>query len=127
MALALQLLDLFANNAGFLFGIPNAGDGRLLANFAIGEEGFAKPALIMRDQARRDREDMPARAVIALEPNDFRARKIVLETQNCAAPGAPPAIDRLIVIANAADVLAPLREQPQPQILGGVGVLIFID
>ena len=31
MALALQLLDLFADHAGFFFRIPHAGDGRLLA------------------------------------------------------------------------------------------------
>ena len=81
----------------------------------------------MRDQARRDGEDMPGRAVIALEPNDFRARKIAFETQNVIDLGAAPAIDRLIVVADATDILAPLREQPQPQILGRVGILIFID
>ena len=127
MALALQLLDLFADHAGFFFRIPNAGDGRLLAQRAIGEERLAKPPLIMRDETRGRGEDMAGRAVIALEPDDFRARKIALEAQNIIDLGAPPAIDRLIVVADAADIVAPLGEQPQPQILGGVGVLIFID
>ena len=103
------------------------GDGWLLANFAIGEEGFAEPPLVMRDQARRDAEDMPGRAIIAFEPDDFRARKIGLEAQDVIDLGAAPAIDRLIVVADATEILAPLREQPQPQILGRVGVLIFID
>src|ERR1700730_17115438 len=51
MALALNLLDLFANYAGFFLRIPDPGDGWFLAGFAIGEEGFSKPALAMRDQA----------------------------------------------------------------------------
>src|SRR5450759_3212511 len=127
MALALQLLDLFGNNAGFFLRIPNAGDGWLLANFAIGEERFAEPSLVMRDEARRDREDMPGRAVIALEPNDFRARKIALEAQNIIDLGAAPAIDRLVVVADTTDILPPLAEQPQPQILRRVGILILID
>ena len=94
---------------------------------AIGEERLAEPPLIMRDETRGDREDMAGRAVIALEPDDFRARKIALEAQNIIDLGAAPAIDRLIVVADAADIVAPLGEQPQPQILGRVGVLIFID
>ena len=81
----------------------------------------------MRDQARRDGENMPGRAIIALEPDDFRARKIRLEAQDVVDLGAAPAIDRLIVVADATDVLAPLRQQPQPQILDRVGVLIFVD
>src|SRR6202047_4478210 len=58
MAVALNLLDLFANHAGFFLRIPDPGDGWFLANFAIGEEGFSEPPLVMRDQARRDRENV---------------------------------------------------------------------
>src|ERR1700730_2601394 len=58
MALALNLLDLFANDAGLFFGVPDPGDGWLLAQFAIGEEGFSEPPLVTRDQARRDRENV---------------------------------------------------------------------
>ena len=50
-----------------------------------------------------------------------------LEAQDVVDLGAAPAVDRLIVVADAADVAAALREQPQPQILGDVGVLIFVD
>src|ERR1700730_2393020 len=127
MALALELLDLFANHAGFFLRIPDAGHGWFLANFAIGEKGFSEPSLVMRDQTRRDAEDMPGRAIITFQPDDFRARKIGLEAQDVIDLGAAPAIDRLIVVADATEILAPLREQSQPQILGRVGVLIFID
>ena len=70
---------------------------------------------------------MRGRAVILLEPDDLRAGKILLEPQDVGDLGAAPRIDRLVVVADAADVLALLREQPQPQILGLVGVLIFVD
>src|ERR1700731_2403425 len=82
MALALNLLDLFANHAGFFLRIPDPGDGWFLASLAIGEEGFSEPPLVMRDQARRDAEDMPGRAIITLQADDFRARKIGLEAQD---------------------------------------------
>ena len=41
--------------------------------------------------------------------------------------GEPPAVDRLVVVADAADVAARLGEQGQPVVLRGVGVLIFVD
>ncbi len=139
----------------------------------------------MRDQVRGRGEDVARRAIIALQPNDFGAGKIVVEAQDIVDLSTPPAIDRLIVVADAADVfgvrlrlgrrhsgmrallprpacgergrfrkccvrgwlsnpltriasqsdLSPqagrgkrrrLRQQPQPQILCDVGVLIFV-
>src|SRR3546814_15999102 len=41
--------------------------------------------------------------------------------------GATPAVDRLIVVADTTDVVMLLRQQPQPQILRHVGVLVFVD
>ena len=67
------------------------------------------------------------RAVIALEPDHGRAGKVVLEAQDVVDLGAAPAVDRLVVVADAADVLRALADQPQPQILRDVGVLIFVD
>ena len=67
------------------------------------------------------------RAVVALEADHVGAGKILLEAQDVVDLGAAPAIDRLVVVADAADVLAPLGEQPQPEILGDVGVLVLVD
>jgi hypothetical protein len=41
--------------------------------------------------------------------------------------GPAPAIDRLVVVAHAADVLTALGQQAQPQVLGDVGVLVLVD
>ena len=101
---ALQLLDLLADGAGFLFGIPGAGDGDLLAVDILGAQRLAEPAFIMRDQMRGGGEDVAGGAVIAFEADDLGAGKIVLEAQDVVDLGAAPAIDRLVVVADAADV-----------------------
>jgi len=59
----------------------------------------------MRDQIGCGGEDMAGGAVIALEPDHLGAGKIVLEAQDVVDLGAAPAVDRLVVIADAADVL----------------------
>ena len=107
-------LDRFADDARLLLAVPDTGDGRLLAQARVGEQRLAEPALIVGDEPRGDREDVAARAVVALEPDDPRARKILLEAEDVVDVGAAPAVDRLIVVADAADVAAPLRQQAQP-------------
>jgi hypothetical protein len=58
---------------------------------------------------------------------DLGAREVALEAQDVVDLGPAPAIDRLVVVAHAADVLAALGQQPQPQVLGDVGVLVLVD
>ena len=70
---------------------------------------------------------MRRRAVVLLEPDDLRAGEIALEAQDVADLGAAPAIDRLVVVADAAEIAMLLRQQPQPQILRDVGVLVLVD
>ena len=67
------------------------------------------------------------RAVVALQPDDRGAREVLLEAQDVADLGAAPAVDRLVVVADAGDVLVPLGEQAQPEVLGDVGVLVLVD
>ncbi len=81
----------------------------------------------MGDQVRGGGQDMRRRAVVALQPDDGGAGKILLEAQDVADLGAAPAVDRLVVVADAADVLRALRQQPQPEILRHVGVLVLVD
>src|SRR5262249_6762903 len=101
---ALQLLDLLADGARFLFRVPGAGHGDLLAVDVLGAQRLAEAAFIVRDQMRGGGEDVAGRAVIALEADHFGAGKIVFEAQDVVDLGAAPAIDRLVVVADAADV-----------------------
>ena len=102
--LALQLLDLLADGAGFLFRVPRAGDADFLAGLVVGAQRLAEPAFVVRDQVRRGGKDMAGRAVIALQPDHDGAGKVVLEAQDVVDLGAAPTVNRLIVVADAADV-----------------------
>src|SRR5690348_4661977 len=104
MPCALQLFDLFADAAGFLLGIPRAGDCHFLAVFVFSAQRLAETAFIMCDQVRGGSEDMPRRAVVALEPDHLGARKIMIEAEDVIDLGAAPTVDRLIVVADAADI-----------------------
>ena len=101
---ALQLLDLLADGAGFFLGVPGAGHGDLLAGHVVGAQRLAEPAFVVGDQVRGGGEDVAGRAVIALEPDHRGAGEIVLEAQDVVDLGAAPAVDRLVVVADAADV-----------------------
>src|SRR4029077_8353520 len=48
-------------------------------------------------------------AIVALEADHFCAGKVVLEAQDVVDLGPAPAVDRLVVIADAADVLGQRR------------------
>ena len=81
----------------------------------------------MRDQMPSGRQDLRRRAVILLQPDYHGAREILLEFEDVADLGAAPTIDRLIIVADAADVLVLLGEQAQPKILRDICVLVLID
>ena len=96
------------------------------AEFVVGEQRLAQTPAIVGDQVRGGGEDVAGGAVIALKPYNLRAGKIVLEAEDVIDLGAAPAVDRLIVVADHAQILARLRQQAQPQILRDVGVLILV-
>ena len=55
---------------------------------------------------------MGRRTVVAFEANNLRTLEILLEAQNIADLRAPPSVDRLVVVSDAADVIAALGEKP---------------
>ena len=97
-------LAIIADCAGFLFVIPDARDGDLVTMLAVGEQRLAKAALVVGDDVGGSPEDVAGRAIVALQPDHLGAGEILLEAQDVVDLGAAPAIDRLVVIANAADV-----------------------
>jgi hypothetical protein len=78
------------------------------------------------DEAGCGTEDVRRGAVVALQPDDACAGEVLLEAQDVVDLGPAPAIDRLVVVADAADVAVALGQQAQPQILRHVGVLILV-
>ncbi len=129
VAVAAQLLDLAGDHAGFLVGVPQFDDADLLAALRIrppGPQGLAQPPLIMRDQPGGGGEDRRGRAVVGFQPDDAGALEVLLEAQDVFHLGAAPGIDRLVVVADAADVAVALGEQPQPEVLDQIGVLVLV-
>src|SRR3546814_2087018 len=106
---------------------PLADDAKLVAGIELGPQGFAEPPRILRDQCRRGGQDLRGRAVILREPDHRRAGEILVEAQDIRDLRAAPAVHRLVVVTDDTDILARLREQAEPEILDGVGVLIFVD
>ena len=123
---SLQVLDVIADDAGFLIAIPVRAHDDGVAIITVGTQGFPQSALVFSDEARGGAQDLRRRAVVAFEPDDLGAGKVFLEAQDVIDLGAAPAIDRLIVVTHHADVLVALRQQAQPEILRDVGVLIFV-
>ncbi len=82
---------------------------------------------VARDHPRRGAQYMPGRAIVSLQPDHLGAGEVLLEAQDVADFGPAPAVDRLVVVADTGDVLVAACEQAQPEILGDVGVLIFVD
>ena len=132
MILALQLLDLFADRSGLLGLVPrHPGRGTGFAFVAVRRIGEQRPCrgllwlwAIRPDAAPRM---WGCRTVVALQPHHGGAGKVVLEAQDVADLRAAPAIDRLVVVADATDVAFALGQKAQPQVLRDVGILILVD
>src|SRR5207244_11732403 len=108
-------------------GVPQPAHDDLVALAGAGPQGLAEAAAVVGDDAGGGGEDLRRRAVVLLQPDDQRAGEIALEFEDVADLGAAPAVDRLIVVADAAQVAVLLGQQPQPQILRDVGVLVLVD
>ncbi len=127
MVLALQGLDLVADPARLLLGVPQRAHDHLVAVAGLGPQGLAEPASVVRDHPRRGAENARGRTIVFLEPDYRGAGEIGLEAQDVADLGAAPAVDRLVVVADAAQIAARLGQQSQPQILSDVGVLVLVN
>ena len=100
-----------------------AGDLHLLAGHVLGAQRLAEPAFVVRDQVRGGGEDVAGAAVIALQPDDLGAGEVVVEAQDVVDLRAAPAVDRLVVIADAADVFrrGGLRRAALRSVIAGHG------
>ncbi|EKD59717.1 MAG: hypothetical protein ACD_54C01178G0001 [uncultured bacterium] len=123
---ALCGLNLLADPARLFLAIPMADQPDLFARLARRPQRLAQAVRVGGNDPGRRRQNMRGRSVILFQPHHMCAGEVLLEPQDIADFRAAPAIDRLVIIANAADVAMRLRQQPQPQILRDVGVLILV-
>ena len=126
LAALLHRFQLVGDLAGFLLGVPDGQHRDRAAARRLGVQRLAVPAAVFLDEARGGAEDFGRRAVIALQADHLRARIVALERKDVIDLRAAPAIDRLVVVADAADIVARFGQQLQPLVLGDVGVLILV-
>ena len=120
-------LNLLGHQPALGLAVPDAAHQDLGPALGLGPKGLAQPAPVGSNQAGGRAQDVGRGAVVALQPDDLGAREVLFETQDVIHLGAPPAIDRLVVVAHAADIAPGLAQEAQPEILGDVGVLVLVD
>src|SRR5690349_12827406 len=100
--------DFLADAAGLLRAVPDADDADLLAVALVGPERLAEAAAVVGDEAVGGGEDVRGGAVVLFQPDDLRAGEVLLEAEDVGDLGTAPAVDRLVVVADAAEVAARL-------------------
>ena len=103
------------------------GDPRPISERLVGEQRLPQAAAIVGDQSRSNGQNVPRRSIISLEPNDLGAGKVLLEAQDVFDIGAAPGVDRLVVVADAAQIAVGLGDEPEKKILNDVRVLVLVD
>ena len=66
------------------------------------------------------------RAVVLLQADDLRLGKVLLELEDVADIGAAPGIDRLVLVAHRAHIVALAGQQAHDLVLRAVGVLVLV-
>ncbi len=124
---AVELADLARDEVG-LVALGHAGKvSDRIADRVVGPQplGLAL-AIVLNDRVGR-REDGLSRAVILFELENLRGRIVALEVEDVADIGAPPAINRLVLVTDDAEISAQRRECLHQQILDAIGILVLVD
>ena len=126
-AFVLGRFDLVANQPRLFLTVRPFGDSRSISERLVGEQRLPQAAAIVGDQSRGNREDVPRRSIISLEPDHLCAGKVLLEAQDVFDIRAAPGVDRLIVVADTAQIAVGLGDEPEKKILNDVRVLVLVD
>jgi hypothetical protein len=82
---------------------------------------------VVLDQRVRGAENRVGRAVVLLERDRPRLAEVALELEDVANVGASERVDRLVRIADGADVAVLLGQQLQQAVLRVVRILVLVD
>ncbi len=121
---ALQVGDDLPGLVGLVLALH---DPRFFTGWPRRAEHLLVALAVEGDQRVRHREDLGRRAVIVFKPDNLRFRPIVLEPQDVGHFRAAPAIDRLIVVSDNAQIAMLRGQRLHDPILVLIRVLIFID
>src|ERR1700722_9270886 len=119
--------DVVGGEQGFVLAVGGFVVADLGAALARGPKIFAFAANVIGDHGGRGLQNILRGAVILFEADDLGLGKVLLEFENVANVGAAPGIDRLVFIADGADIVTLAGQHAHEFVLRAVGVLIFVD
>ena len=119
--------DLARDEVGLLRLVVRLVHDDRLAGALVGPERLLLALLVAGDDGVRGVEDGLRRAVVLFEQDDARFGKVALEVEDVADVGGAPRVDRLVGVADDADVAVLAGEQPRELVLGDVRVLELVD
>src|SRR5262249_39481177 len=122
-----ELGDARGDELGFFALVAAADVDRDLAFGVLGPEALAAAVLVVADRGGRGADASATGAEVAPEGEDVRAGEVFLEEDEVADVGAAPAVDRLVVVADGADLGAAAGEELEEAVLRAVRVLELVD
>ena len=121
------VIDSLNHRPGFIFSVETLDHTDLFTLGTRRPERFVFTLLVVFNHLVGSVEDIGRRAIILLHFDDVSPGKVLFKIEDIARISAAPAIDRLIIITDHAEVV-PLAGEPLHQgELGDVGILILIN
>ncbi|MNM43662.1 hypothetical protein D3C81_545430 [compost metagenome] len=121
-----QALDGLDHVARFVVFVVGGIQRQWFAFAHVGPQLFAQAPAVVGDQRVGRLEDAAGGAVVLLQADHLGVGEVGRVLVDVLDLGAAPAVDRLVVIADRHQAVATCREQAQPGVLHGVGVLELV-
>ena len=121
-----QVLDLGRQPAPLVVLVLSVEGDERGAAALLGPQRLGLAHGVVRDDGVGGVEDRLGGAVVLLQDHHGGVREGVLELQDVADVGAPPAVDGLVAVANDRDLVMEAGEEKHQLVLGPVGVLVFV-
>ena len=115
------------HEAGFIGFIERRVERDRLSRVAGRPQLLAETFPVVGDERVSGGEDGARRAVVLLQPEHRDIRKVPGELVEMPRPRAAPTVDGLVVVAHRAHQPLGAREQSEPGVLDGVGILELVD
>ena len=126
-AFAAELLDLAGDGLGLVMLVVRLDDRDRIAARPLGPELLLLARGVVAHDVVGRVEDPLGGPVVLLQLHDRRVRVVPLEVEDVADVRAAPREDRLVVVADHAEVLLEAREVTQEHVLRAVRVLVLVD
>ncbi len=102
-------------------------DARLLTFLAKSPQDLVVPLAVVGDQPIGHRQDGGGRTVVLFQADDRGVGPVAVEAQDVLDLGPAPAVDRLIVVADDAQIAMLVGQRLDDAVLRAIGVLVFVD